>query len=73
MLIAATTRDDGQKLLVIGLEAENIKMLLNDQPIYKDLEIEGTPIPGLEEWNLAILGPEDLIRFIGHYGIKVGT
>ena len=68
MLIAATTKNDGTKLLVIGLDAENIKMLLNDMPIYKDLEINGEKIPGLEDWELAVLGPEDLIRFIGHYG-----
>lgn len=72
MLIAVATKDNGIKLLVIGLEAENIKMLQNDQPIYKNLEVNGEPIPGFELWELAILGPEDLIRFIGHYGIKVG-
>lgn len=71
MLLAAATQDDGKKLLVIGLEAENMSMLQNDMPIYKKLEVNGEPIPGLEGWDIAVLGPEDLIRFIGHYGIKV--
>lgn len=72
MLVAATTKDDGKKLLVIGLEAQNITSLLNDMPLYNVLEINGESIPGLEEWDVTILGPEDMIRFIGHYGIKVG-
>jgi hypothetical protein len=73
MMVAATERD-GRKLLVLGLEAENIKRLLNDQPIYKRLDGQGTdetsgllvPVPGLEEWDVTILGPEDTVRFVAH-------
>lgn len=70
MLIAATTKDNGRKMLVLGLEAENIANLLNDMPIYKSLN-KDPHIPGLEEWDITILGPEDMIRFVGHYGLKV--
>jgi hypothetical protein len=64
MLIAASI-DSEKKILIIGLHKENIEKLLNDQPIEKDLALEG--VPGLEEWRLYILGPEDLERFIAHY------
>jgi hypothetical protein len=64
MLIAATTRD-GRRLLVLGLMDENVKRLLDDKPIYKDMSIEG--VPGLEEWDVTILGPEDTARFVAHY------
>ena len=69
MLIAATTKDNGRKLLVIGLEEENLKRLKNDEPIYKDLA-ENPKIPGLEEWELAIIGPEDMVRFIARYELQ---
>lgn len=62
MLIAATTKADGRRLLIIGLQSLNVDRLLNDQPIYKDLGAEG--VPGLEEWDITILGPEDTVRFV---------
>lgn len=65
MLIAATERD-GRKLLVIGLMEENVRRLENDEPIYKDLREPG--VPGLEEWDVAILGPEDTVRFVALFG-----
>lgn len=68
MLIAATTQD-GKKCLIFGLEEDNIKHLLNDKPIYKDLAKEG--VPGLEDWHVYILGPEDTVRFVAHFGVKV--
>ena len=55
MLIAAVTNDDGKKLLVLGLEAENIIQLKNDMPIRNNLKINDEPIPGLEEWELVFL------------------
>jgi len=69
MFIATSTRGD-RKLLVIGLEEENIKRLLNDQPIYKDFNRDLPQGSGLEEWDVVILGPEDLTRFVAQYGIK---
>ena len=64
MLIAAGTTKDGRKLLIVGLQAENLDRLLNDQPIYKDLSVEPQNVPGLEEWDITILGPEDTVRFV---------
>jgi hypothetical protein len=68
LFIATSTRGE-RKLLVIGLEQENIKRLLNDEPIYKNFEKDLPSGSGLEEWDVIILGPEDLIRFASHYGI----
>lgn len=65
MLIAATERN-GRKLLVIGLQSENVRRLLNDEPIYKSLA-DDVPVPGLEEWDVTILGPEDTERFVAHF------
>lgn len=65
MLIAATEKK-GRKLLVLGLQDKNIKNLLNDMPIYKDLS-KDVVVPGLEEWDITILGPEDTIRFVAHF------
>jgi hypothetical protein len=61
VLIAATKRN-GRKLLVIGLEEENVRRLLNDEPIYKDFSTD-VKIPELEDWDISILGPEDTVRF----------
>ena len=68
MLLASTRTKDGKFRLVIGLQEENIERLKNDQPIMKDLGEEG--IEELENWELAILGPEDTVRFIAHFGIQ---
>jgi hypothetical protein len=74
MLIAAMHEAEGtRKRLVIGLMQENIDGLLNDMPIMKRLdgnatdETEGILVPGLEDWELIILGPEDLARFVATY------
>jgi hypothetical protein len=61
-MLAASTTEDGRRLLILGLEDENIRRLVGDQPIYKNLADEG--VPGLEEWDVTILGPEDTARFI---------
>lgn len=61
MLIAASIKGD-KKVLFIGLQADNVERLLNDQPIEKDLGVEG--VPGLEDWKVYILGPEDTVRFV---------
>jgi hypothetical protein len=66
MLIAATERN-GRRLLVIGLQDENMRRLTNDEPIYKNLATD-VVVPGLEEWDLTILGPEDTVRFVAHFG-----
>jgi hypothetical protein len=69
VLIAAhISQEDGQNVLILGLQKENIERLVNDQPIEKDLAVEG--VPGLEKWKVYILGPEDTVRFVAHYGIE---
>ena len=65
MLIAATERN-GRKLLVLGLMDDNVKRLLNDEPIYKSLR-DDVAVPGLEGWDVTILGPEDTARFVAHF------
>lgn len=71
MLIAVTTDEtSGMRRLVLGLEEENIKRLLDDQPILKNLGETG--VKQLEGWEITILGPEDTVRFVTHYGVKVG-
>jgi len=68
MLLATTnpTPENPKQFLIIGLEAENIKRLQDDMPIFKDLEVEG--IEDLKEWKLVILGPEDTVRFVSEHG-----
>ena len=74
MLIAAMTNKDGRKILVLGLEEENMRRLRNDEPIYKrldgvpDAETSAAPrVEGLEEWDVTILGPEDTARFVARF------
>jgi hypothetical protein len=62
MLLAASTREGGRRVLIVGLQRENVERLLNDMPIEKDLGVEG--VPGLEGWTLYVLGPEDTARFV---------
>jgi hypothetical protein len=69
MLIAAATQKDGRKLLVIGLLEENMKRLADDKPIFK--RADEHEVPGLEEWDLTILGPEDTVRFIAYVDEKL--
>lgn len=67
MLIAANLdAPGGRKLLILGLHEANVSRLKNDQPIYKSL----ADVPGLEDWDLTILGPEDLARLLAHTGHK---
>lgn len=69
MLIAAATNEaTGRKQFVIGLHQENIDRLLNDEPIRKALNEAPQNVPGLEDWDLVILGPEDLVRFMAAVG-----
>lgn len=58
----------GRQTLVIGLDDTNIERLKNDQPILKGLG----PVEGLEEWDLTILGPEDMARFMARAQTKKG-
>jgi hypothetical protein len=43
MLLAASIKEGGRRVLILGLQRENIERLLNDQPIEKDLGAEGVP------------------------------
>lgn len=63
-MILATSTSGERKILFLGLTNENITLLKNDFPIYKNLQKEG--LLGLEEWDLYILGPEDTTRFIAN-------
>ena len=69
-MFIATSTEGERNTLVIGLESDNIKQLLNDKPIKKNFSTDIPPGSGLEEWDLIILGPEDLVRFVAHYGLK---
>jgi hypothetical protein len=64
VLIAVAETKEGRRLLVLGLDEENVNRLLNDQPILSRLD--EVPVPGLEEWDVTILGPEDTVRFVAH-------
>jgi hypothetical protein len=72
LLLALGRTNDGRPLLVVGLEEENIRRLVGDQPIYKDLrQLEHDPAAAdvkLFECDLTILGPEDMARFVAHFG-----
>jgi hypothetical protein len=70
-LFIATSTQGKRKVLVIGLEQDNIDRLLNDQPIKKNFSKDIPPGSGLEDWDLVILGPEDLVRFAAHYGLNI--
>lgn len=71
MLIASFTRtDNGRKVLVIGLHDLNMIRLRNDEPIYRSLEEVSEQWKG---WDLAVLGPEDLERFVVHGGWDGGN
>lgn len=63
MLIAAGKNKKGRKVLYLGLSAINMARLAADMPIVKDLGIQG--VPGLSEWDVVVMGPEDTARFIG--------
>lgn len=67
MLIAV---DDANKKLILGLHKENVERLLNDMPIEKDLGKEQGMPAELAEWTVYILGPEDLTRFVAHFGVE---
>jgi hypothetical protein len=66
MLLATGRTKEGRRLLVLGLEQENIDRLLDDRPILKHLGEEG--ITELNGWAVTILGPEDTARFIAAAG-----
>jgi hypothetical protein len=63
VLVAAVTRKGGRRMLVLGLEQENVDRLLDDRPILKALDV----VDGLGGWDVTILGPEDLVRFLAHF------
>lgn len=70
-LFIATSTEGKRKILIIGLEQENINRLLDDRPIHKDFSKDVPLGSGLEDWDLMILGPEDLVRFTAHFGVKL--
>lgn len=65
-MIAAGPNRDGRKVLYLGLSEINLTRLRADMPIYKNLDTQG--VPGLEGWDVCILGPEDMARFIARTG-----
>lgn len=69
MLVAAyTDKTSGRRVLVLGLFAENMRRLANDEPIYKRLDTPPQDVPGLGDWDVTILGPEDTARFVATFG-----
>lgn len=69
-LFIATSTKGERNVLIIGLEQENIRELLNDRPIRKNFSTDIPAGSGLEDWDIMILGPEDLVRFVAHFGLK---
>lgn len=61
MIIASAVNDGERRMLIVGLEEENVRRLRNDEPLQKDL---GEFIPELAGWQLSVLGPEDTARFL---------
>lgn len=74
MLISysTATRETGtRRSLIIGLSDLNLYHLRNDEPIKRPLDgdgQDGPTIPGLDGWDLIILGPEDMARFVAAMG-----
>lgn len=68
MIIAVgRNHETNRSTLYIGLQAENMVRLMNDEPIQKRLDgsaFEGMQVDGLESWDLVIMGPEDTVRFV---------
>jgi hypothetical protein len=60
MLIASATTKRQRKLLILGLERENVGQLLTGKPVYQHLG----QVRGLEGWDVTILGPTDTSRFV---------
>lgn len=63
MLKVVVNKNAGRKLLVLGLDGENIRRLQNDEPILFD----GSEI-GLDGWEVSIVGGEDYNRAVAHFG-----
>jgi hypothetical protein len=72
-LFIAISTEGERNILIIGLEQENITRLLDDKPIRKNFSKDMPPGSGLEDWDLLILGPEDLVRFTAHFGLQLGN
>lgn len=69
MIIAVgTNTENGHRILYLGLAEENIRRLCGGEPIYRRLDGssggDDVPTQGLEDWDLAIMGPEDTVRFL---------
>jgi hypothetical protein len=67
MLLAAAAGLPGRHRLLIGLDEENIRRLRNDMPILRPLD----EVPGLEGWDLVVVGPEDMVRLLAAAGHQV--
>jgi hypothetical protein len=77
MLIAFThapAGTPGKPVLILGLQAENMRRLANDEPIRQDLAqyLEGAPADVLDlrirDLVLYVLGPEDTARLAAQAG-----
>lgn len=63
MMIASATTGTGRRLLILGLDAENMERL-DGEPIWKRFDGEsGALVSGLEDWDVMILGPSHLDEF----------
>jgi hypothetical protein len=72
MFIATSNAPNQKKRLILGLSETNILKLRNDMPIHRTLGGPDSPvqIPGLEDWEVLIIGPEDSIRFMIQTGVS---
>jgi hypothetical protein len=69
VIVALSRTRSGGNILILGLEAENIAGLLNDQPILHDLG-DVLELPLLHGWEICVLGPEDTARLAARQAIN---
>lgn len=57
----------GRQTLYIGLVEGNVERLVKGEPILLrgDSDVHG-PLPGLEDWDVVVMGPSDTDAFVKH-------
>lgn len=62
MIVAQlSSPNDERHTLVIGIEAQNVRELMNARPIHRSLD---ELVPALAGWDLTIVTGEDYDRFL---------
>lgn len=65
MIAAGENTKNGRKTLYLGLQDANVERLAGGEPILIRCDGEGNHvrIPGLEMWDIVIMGPDDVVGF----------